>query len=273
MKKSFLFATFAIASFTFIGCSDPSSTAEDWMDAMLENDKEELIATSAKQIFDEHQRSAQEIADGKDSALMTRYLLENLDITHTIETENYARVYFSLDVPAKFEIANLHGSTWLPNDISLLSKRDFKGAVAHAYLTGDSDAECYGEDAVDFLEDAINDVDEITDVLMEMAEAEAAKANAPADFTDSLRHEIKAKALEGSIEMSQKVMAFVSTYKFEEIEDFFDSIDVIHEESTSTPSVRTTYITIEAPEAGYIELVKDIDGNWRVTDITPCKMR
>ncbi|MDO5463178.1 MAG: hypothetical protein Q4F99_06835 [bacterium] len=258
-------------SFTFIGCADPASTAEDWVDAMLENDKEELFATSGKEVFEEYQKA---LASQDAKALMTRYLLENLDITHTLETENYARVYFSLDVPAKCKIANLTGSTWLPNEITVLSNRDFKGAVAHAYLTGDSDADCYGDDAIDFIEDAIYDVDEITDApLMEMAEAEAAKAKAPADFTDSIRNEIQTKAREGSIEMSQKVMELVSTYKFEEIEDFFDGIDILHEEPTSTPSVRTTYITIEAPEAGYIELIKDIDGNWRVTDICPHKVR
>ncbi|MDO4528080.1 MAG: hypothetical protein Q4C03_04780, partial [bacterium] len=57
MKKSFLFATVAMASFTFIGCADPASTAEDWVDAMLENDKEELFATSEKEVFEEHQKA------------------------------------------------------------------------------------------------------------------------------------------------------------------------------------------------------------------------
>lgn len=260
MKKSLIFATLALTTFAMVGCSDPSGAANDWIGALLDNDKDDIEQLTCEEYISRYKDTAEDISKGEDKKL--QYILENLEITRVVAGDAYARAYFALKVPVEMKLENPYEDVWVGSDMRPVSDGTFKNAVAKAYLENDSDADIYGDDALDFIEDAINDTDELEDFIFEMAEVEAENAKQEFNLSDQEREMLEDTAIEGSIELARGFIGILTNFKFESYEDFFDSLEVVHEEKVGDG--RICYLTLDAPEAGYIEVIKDAKGEWRV---------
>lgn len=264
MKKMMTFAALALASFVMVGCSGTESVANDFVDALLENDADTLKELAPENTLPGYKALAKSIEDG-DAELM-KYTLENFEVTRVVENEDYARVYYTTTIPLKFEIENPAGDIWavanLGTTFSKVSSGEFKGKVAEAYLDG-SDAEIHGEDAFEYLKCASKGTDALYDYIVEMDEAVSeANDKDPKEPSDSEVEEAKKITRELSIVLAQNMTALCETYKFESIDDLLDNIEFIHEEGEGKR--HTTYIAITPPEVGSIEFAKDEDGEWKI---------
>lgn len=265
MKKMMTFAALALASFVMVGCSGTESVANNFVDALLENDADTLKELAPENTLPGYKALAKSIEDG--DAEFAKYKLENFEVTRVIENEDYARVYYTTTVPYKFTIANPTGDIWviekLRNGFSPVSVGEFKGKVAEAYFDG-SDAEIHGEDAFEGFKCASEGADALYDYMVEINDAIfEANDKDPKELSDSEVEKLKNEARELSIAFTQYLTGLCDKYKFESVDDLLDSVEFIHEEEYKGECY-TSYITITPPEVGFIEFAKDKDGEWKI---------
>jgi hypothetical protein len=251
-----------------VGCGGAESTAEDYVDAILENDQMTLAEVVHEDYLDKAKAQAKAIAEKK--AELLRYMLENMTITNSVETDIYAKVTYSTKVPASFTITCVGDDEWVIND-SIYPVTDFDAELVQAYFEEDSKADIYGEDALDNYMLLISDVEDYVDYMVDVREADLerkGKSGNDAKVSDKDREELAKNMRKLSIEESETLLNMIDKMGFESYEDYFNSIDFIHEKPVpGNDKARITYITIDVPRAGELSLVKDDEGKWKVIDV------
>jgi hypothetical protein len=267
MNKMLKFAALAIVPVAMVGCGGAESTAEECVDAILENDQLTLSEVVHEDSLEEVKATAKAIAEKKDE--VKRYMLENMTITKSAETDSFAMVIYSTKVPMQFDIKRI-GDEWvMDGDISRVY--DFDAELAQAYFEEDSKADIYGEDALDNYMLLISDVEDYVDYMVDVREADLerkGKSGNDAKVSDKDREELAKNMRKLSIEESETLLNMIDKMGFESYEDYFNSIDFIHEKPVpGNDKARITYITIDVPRAGELSLVKDDEGKWKVIDV------
>jgi hypothetical protein len=267
MNKMLKFAALAIVPVAMVGCGGAKSTAEECVDALLENDQLTLSEVVHEDSLEQVKAIAKDLAEKKDE--IKRYKLENMTITKSAETDSYAMVTYSTKVPMKFDIRRI-GDEWvMDGDISKVY--DFDAEIAQAYFEEDSKADIYGEDALDNYTLLFSDVKDYVDYMVDVKEADLerkGKSGNDAKISDEKREEMSKNIREVSARRSAELLLKVELLGFESYEDYFNSIDFIHEKPVpGFEDRRTTYITIDTPKAGGIYLLKDNEGKWKVVGI------